>query len=114
MKSYTNNNDVYKLAENLKNLLKTAEQRVLIDYIIPFIPKKHQIKLRSLTRDDLFKKEDSFNLNSSQNSTSRSILYSYKPSKTKCDSSVQTEIEKEFNIRYSNIKAYINCIIHFI
>jgi hypothetical protein len=100
LKAFTKNNDVYKLAANLKKIIKTAEQRVIIDYIMPFIPQKHQIKLKSLTHDvdELIKKQDSFN--SSQNSISRSILYSYKPSKTKCDSSVQTETEKEFSKRY--------------
>ena len=66
---------------------------------MPFIPQKHQIKLKSLTHDldELIKKQDSFN--SSQNSISRSILYSYKPSKTKCDLSVQTEQTFLFGLR---------------
>lgn len=49
LKSYTESGDIYKLSNNLNSLLKTPQQRQLINEIKPFIPLKHQVLFESLT-----------------------------------------------------------------
>lgn len=117
LKQFTKSSDVYKLANNLNKILKTPEQRELIEGIIPFIPHRHRLKFRSLmlidesknkaqkTRrkniDDLsFKKDSKLALNAVKN---ESILYNYNPiNKHPFESTAQADGRPIINISYAS------------
>ena len=77
-------------------MIKTPEQRVLINCILPFIPEHHKVKLKSLINNDSVIKRSQIKTEDLEQSsgTTRSGLYNYKPLKTKCDSSAQTDTGK--------------------
>lgn len=112
LKEYTISNDIYKLATNLNNLLKTKEQRVLIESILPFIPQRHQEKLKSLMSNEVVLKNHAAAIGAieiklpnsdKKNSVSKDVLYSYKPCKTQSDLTIHADTsktQKDFNKRY--------------